>query len=115
LDLSIKVDIKFFTASEYEKRKGKRRAKIVFPGIKTVAITAIDDILICHEFETEADALKVMPFIKRWDRVTWDKRHIRYHSLAAERYWRSRSINDRIKSTRVIYTATGKKYIYDHG
>lgn len=74
-----------------------------------VAITAIGgQMLICHYFDTEEELLDTKPFVKRWNRETFDKRHIRYHSKAAEKYWTERKFHDPIKSL-AIYYKNGKE------
>ena len=75
--------------------------------MKAVAITAVGNNLIGHYFESEEDALKKLPFIKSWTRETWDKRHIRYHSKSAKKYWMNRRPLDKINST-AFYYAKGK-------
>lgn len=69
-----------------------------------VAITAINKSqLICHYFDSEAELLIAKPYVRRWTRETFDKRHIRYHSKQAEEYWRSRKLNDPIVSLSIYY------------
>lgn len=71
--------------------------------MNTVAITAVDNILVGHYFDSEAEALKKFPFIRSWGRHTFDPRKIRYHSKQAEKYWRSRQLSDPITSTAIYY------------
>lgn len=72
--------------------------------IPAVAITAKGrEMLICHYFDSEEEMLRTKPFVKRWNRETFDKRHIRYHSSAAERYWNNRRPGDRIESLAIWY------------
>lgn len=82
-------------------------------GKKTLAITAVHQTLICHEFESEAEALRILPYIKKWSRETWDKRYdARYHSKEAIKYWDSRKLSDKIKSTTIIHSNRQKQYVY---
>lgn len=76
--------------------------------ITAVAITAIgQSMLVCHYFISEEELLKIKPYVRRWSRETFDKRHIRYHSKSAEKYWQSRQVSDKIMSI-AIYYADGK-------
>lgn len=77
--------------------------------IHAVAITAIKlEMLVCHYFINELELLRTKPFVKRWQRETFDKRHIRYHSKAAEKYWASRKGADKIVGLAIWY-ADGKE------
>lgn len=69
-----------------------------------VAITAKFDLLICHHFASEAEALKTLPFIKRWKRETFREKYCAsYHSPAAEKYWFNRRFDDPIHSVNFYY------------
>lgn len=80
--------------------------------MKCKAITATDDSLIVHEFDSEEDALLTIPFIKRWKRHTeWlDDGVIRYHSKQAEKYWRKQKLKDKIKGVIITRDDKGKKH-----
>lgn len=90
-----------------------RHSKMNKSDFKAVAINCIFDVLIAHFFETETELLKTMPWCKRWQRETFDKPRIRYHSKQAIEYWDKRKINDPIKSTAVYHKNGKKHFIYN--
>lgn len=78
--------------------------------IPAVAITAIgQSMLVCHYFISEEELLKTKPWVRRWERETFDERHIRYHSKKAIKYWDNhQKLSDKIVSL-AIYYADGKE------
>lgn len=83
-------------------------------GGKTVAITSAQGVLVGHYFDTEKEALKTLPYIKRWKRETFDTRYIRYHSPEAEKFWEHLARNgvNKFRSTSIYYKNGEKKYEY---
>lgn len=100
-------------------KKGRQRPVSSKPAH---VITSLGKRLIIHEFESEAEALKTMPWIKRWTRETFDQRWIRYHHKRAEQYWDwlwkqnhgkpSMLAHEPIHGTRIIHSQAGKQIIY---
>lgn len=93
-----------------------------YPAGETVVLTAVHDVLVGHYFDSELEALKMMPYIKNWKRETFDERHLRYHSKSAEKYWQwlweinkgKKTLAEHIpiKSTQIIYKNGNKTYEY---
>lgn len=99
-----KIKLKFFSA---ENCGQKKRTELL--NIKTVAISANRVGLIVNEFENEKTALRIMPYIRRWERAVWDKEKLRYHSKKALKYWSSRKFDDPIHGTIIRRGEDGKR------
>lgn len=95
--------IKWFTPQNKSK-------KVPVSPLPTLCITANEDGLICHYFDNEAEALRVMPFIKNWARETFREGKISYHSKQAYSYWDQR--NDKIHGVYITHNNGSRSYKY---